>query len=239
MLWRASSLPSWLTLSSKPAEIRPDRRQLLAMIHRVNRQLSSGRSIPTTPSSPATGGVLDRFSNPPEDLVKQAKDEINALIKVADVKKGTMICQMHVFQAILTNFSSAQSQGQARPPGAGNAPLWLGRRCSPRPGKADQDLSRELGARIQASAERSVRGHQVEELVKQMAQVVRSSSPRAQGTSATASCGEHAGDEGRAGRARGAGPVQFVPEGSQGEDSRRGNLAVLGWICGGWSGGRA
>jgi len=59
------------------------------MIHRVNQAIRQRVVHPDKPLEPATG-VLTRYSVPPEKLVAKAADQIKELVRIADVKKGTM-----------------------------------------------------------------------------------------------------------------------------------------------------
>ena len=56
-------------------------------IHRINRALQARALDPEAAVVPATG-ILTQFRHPPERLVGQAQSRIDALIKLAEVKKG-------------------------------------------------------------------------------------------------------------------------------------------------------
>lgn len=74
--------------TSGPMEYAPFEDTFSPYIHRLNqairhRAVHSGEPLPDTPP------ILTKFSAPDEELVKGAKREIDQLVKVAEVKKGS------------------------------------------------------------------------------------------------------------------------------------------------------
>ncbi|KAL1873454.1 hypothetical protein VTK73DRAFT_952 [Phialemonium thermophilum] len=70
----------------KPSEYAPLDESYNPIIHRINQAIRQRAVHPERPIEPAAG-ILLRYSKPPEDLVAQAKTQIEALIKHSDVKK--------------------------------------------------------------------------------------------------------------------------------------------------------
>lgn len=77
--------------SRNPAEYAAIDDTYSPIIHRVNQAIRFRAVHPDQPFEAPTGGILMRYAQPSQDLIKKAKSEIDALIEAADVKKGMTI----------------------------------------------------------------------------------------------------------------------------------------------------
>jgi ATP-dependent DNA helicase 2 subunit 2 len=68
------------------------------IIHRVNQAICQRAVYPDEEVKPPSE-ILTKWSNPPSKLVAKATSELQTLIDVADVKKGTF------FSAVLKHFA--------------------------------------------------------------------------------------------------------------------------------------
>lgn len=74
--------------SREPAEYAPIDDTFNPTIHRINHAVKSRAVYPEKPI-PDTPSILLRFASPPEDLIEKVQSKIDALVEVADVKKGS------------------------------------------------------------------------------------------------------------------------------------------------------
>lgn len=72
----------------EPAEYAPIDDTFNPTIHRINHAVKSRAVYPEKPI-PDTPSILLRFASPPEDLIEKVQSKIDALVEVADVKKGS------------------------------------------------------------------------------------------------------------------------------------------------------
>lgn len=75
---------------SNPAEYAPLEDLYSPIIHRVN-QAVRARAVAPEGNIAAVPEILKKYSEPPEMLIKKARPQIDALKKVADLKKGMIL----------------------------------------------------------------------------------------------------------------------------------------------------
>jgi ATP-dependent DNA helicase 2 subunit 2 len=85
---------------SQPAEYMSIEDTYAPMVHRVNQAVRHRAVRPTEPITPPAD-ILIKYSLPPSDLVSDSAQELNNLVKAADVKKGMFpplnpFCLSHV-----------------------------------------------------------------------------------------------------------------------------------------------
>ena len=77
-----------LTLCSEPAEYMAIEDTYSPVLHRISQAIRR-RAVKPDEGIPPPPDVLTKWSHPPTELVEKSSGQIEKLIRIADVKKGT------------------------------------------------------------------------------------------------------------------------------------------------------
>ncbi|EFX00480.1 ku family DNA-binding protein [Grosmannia clavigera kw1407] len=134
------------------------------IIYRVNKALAFRAVHPDEPFVQVDNEFVTRFDHPPQELVRQAKSQIESLIKVADVKKVP-----------------PKAKGRASRNAAANKPLsgldvdaLLGTPAAAKSGKATKISKENAIPEFKQALAGTVDVKQISDLTAQMGEVVRS-----------------------------------------------------------------
>ena len=79
------------------------------VLHRID-QAVRWRAVHPTDPIPSPYEILTRFSQPPEEILGEAKRRLDKLIRCAEVKKGKL--PQPLFNSLLIVYSSAKGKGK-------------------------------------------------------------------------------------------------------------------------------